>query len=164
MNKIWKAALACLLIAMTAVPAMSEGLPLPWPFPWARQCSVDWAVMQGSYFLSESSDYERIELQVTDLADPNYRMVNVARVANDGTVLFSGVTTITARQKTVHLFLSSVSNPGQLIWASIKLHYTSGVKACSPDMLVPILTIENSDDKDHSPLQYRMIKTPCPKN
>jgi hypothetical protein len=138
----------------------AEGLPLPWPFPWARDCSVDWASMEGEYTLVETDSGDQISLRISAINKLNVRVARVARISQSGTIMSEGFTFLTNGQKTIRLWLFSVGEDDPPMWASIVMYYPSNRLQCQVEELVPILTMERFDrvTRTRSQIQYRLVR------
>ena len=143
-----------------------EGLPLPWPFPWAKECKVNWMDMQGRYLLSESSLEQEIELKIFVITEDGLKRVHVAHYGQDGQLVSHGFDFVSENQKTLRLYLIPANADGNAepTLAVIKLYYQSSVFSCRQDALVPILTIEGLDPKEPRTTQYRLVRRPGNKN
>jgi hypothetical protein len=127
---------------------LGEGLPLPWPFPWAYSCPLDWDGLQGHYLLSNDDDRGSLELQVGPVIRTGRnatRWVNVSRYAADGRLLGMGADLIPIEQTFIRVWL----NPAQTskaprMSALFQMYYTrdvADVKECVAEELVPFLTL-----------------------
>ncbi len=148
--------LVCVLPAKAREPH-SEGMPLPWPFPWAKECPVDWENMSGTYMLTESADSEYIDLKITIIRKNGFRLVHVSRYDMKGEILSDGFTLMSENQKTIRLGLYPAMAGTPSMWAMIKLHYSDAIQKCDSG-LVPILTLESTEDTTHAQVQYRLVK------
>lgn len=140
-----------------------EGLPLPWPFPWAKECPVDWSSMQGRYVLSDSADEEEIDLDISVVERMGSKLVRVARYNRFGRRLAEGFAIVGENQRAIRLLLKPVGWADQAIWATIQLHYQRAEQRCSEDNLVPILTLEGANGGKPSQKQYVLLKVRNPR-
>lgn len=166
MNKIIILAVSLMLNAVPLSAAASpmnpvisgQGLPLPWPFPWAKECPVKWEAIQGRYSMSESIDHEEIELKVTFVQKFGISLVRVARLSNEHVVLSEGIAMIHQGQRSIRLRLEA-NEPGEpIIWAAIKFYYGGRELLCDDSYLVPILTLEKEGWPVNQRTEYRLIK------
>ncbi len=135
-----------------------EGLPLPWPFPWAKECPVNWASMEGRYTLEDDSSDEQIDLKITILTQKGMRMVRLSRYSQSGALISDGFSFVSTNQKMIRLYLYPRHRNEAPIWALIKLHHWSWDLGCSEDQLVPILTLEKTNSHVRKQSQYRLIR------
>jgi hypothetical protein len=117
-----------------------EGLPLPWPFPWAKECPLDWQSMAGRYVLSDSSKEEQIDLKITVVSVHGFRLVRLSRYNGQGQLTADGFSFVSLNQRMLRMKLVAQDSSDDSIWALIKLHYTDWNLGCREDHLVPILT------------------------
>jgi hypothetical protein len=146
------------LLCMSSIHAGAEGLPLPWPFPWARDCAVNWTQMEGTYLLSDSANLDHIDLKITVITKQGFKLVRVSRYSQDGSLLYDGFTFVNEKQKTLRLYLVPANSNETPVWAVIKLHYQSWDLQCTADHLVPILTLEKTGSTSHEQTQYKLVK------
>ncbi|MBX3020723.1 MAG: hypothetical protein KF799_03530 [Bdellovibrionales bacterium] len=138
---------------------LGDGMPLPWPFPWAKDCPVDWESMQGRYALMPSDTKEQINLKITVVKQLNFTVVRVSRFGPDGIIIADGYTWIPLKQKTVRLWLFPLRRGDPPTWAVLKLyHQNSYARECAQEALVPILTLEQVDNTIHRQAQYRLVR------
>lgn len=138
---------------------MGDGMPLPWPFPWAKDCPVDWESMQGRYLLTPSAAKEQVDLQIHVVTSMNFKLVRVSRYGSDGVVIADGYIWIPAKQKTVRLWLFPLRPGDPPTWAVLKLYHRSSLKNCDQEGLIPILTLEQMDNSVRTQSQYRLVRT-----
>ena len=138
--------------------ASADGLPVPWPFPWAKDCPIEWSAMAGRYLLSDSKTLQYIDIKITPLTKEGFKLVRVARYDQNSELMFDGFTYISVNQRTLRLSLMP-TGPGQdPLWAVIKLHFQSNDLRCAVDQLVPILTLEPMDPKNTQVSRYKLVK------
>ena len=140
-----------------AVGPRKDGMPLPWPFPWAKECPVDWEMMSGTYMLTESAASESIDLKITVIRQNGFKLVHVSRYDVKGEILSDGFALMSEKQKSIRLGLYPMRAGTPSMWAMIKLHYSDAIEKCE-NGLVPILTLESTEDTTHAQVQYRLIK------
>src|SRR4051812_11566317 len=83
----------------------TDGWPLPWPFPVAIDCPMDWKNLNGVYLLSDSKDEERLTVKISVVTKKGIRLVRVSRYTRTGHLMFDGTAFVTERQKIIGLFL-----------------------------------------------------------
>lgn len=140
------------------VRPLGQGLPLPWPFPWAKDCPVDWKSMEGRYVLSESKDREEIDLDITVIDRMAFKIVRVARYDRFGRLLADGFSFVGHNQRALRLLLKPRYRGQRPIWGTIQLFYQGNELLCSDDNLVPILTLETADSSKPSQTQYVLLR------
>jgi hypothetical protein len=151
-----------LLSLMTAsanadVKPRGQGLPLPWPFPWAKECPVNWTAMEGRYVvLAADAVDERISIGMTVSND----RISVARYSSSGTLLSGGLIFIRGDQRVVELDLQPLRKAQEALHAVLKFHHADWSLVCSPDKLVPILTLTRIDNPKNPIAYYRLVRVP----
>jgi len=136
----------------------AEGLPLPWPFPWAKECPVDWQSMQGRYLLSDSSNQEQIDLKITVVTSHGFRLVRMSRYSRNGEMIADGFNFVSLNQRMLRMRLVPKSPFESPIWALVKLHYSDWNLGCAADHLVPILTLERANSSSSTASHYRLVR------
>lgn len=144
--------------AQADVRPKAEGLPLPWPFPWAKECPVDWQAMAGRYILSNSSNEEQIDLKITVINVHGFRLVRLSRFDGYGNLIADGFSFVSLNQRMLRMKLVGQDTTDNSIWALIKMHYTDWNLGCSDDHLVPILTLERTNSSTIYTNHYRLIR------
>lgn len=136
-----------------------EGLPLPWPFPWAKECPVNWESMQGRYLLSDSLEGEQIDLKITIVNKNGFRLIRVSRFSSKGVMIADGVTFVSRDQRAIHVWLNAAQAASQpRTSAMLQFYYASDNYQCAADQLVPILTLDRYDKFNHVQTQYRLLR------
>jgi hypothetical protein len=135
-----------------------QGLPLPWPFPWAKECPVEWEALQGRYSMAHSEKHEAIQLNITFLSKFGLRLVRVARLDHKGGVLSEGIAIIHDGQRSISLPLNAVDGQSAPIMAELKFYYSSRVLSCDSDYLVPILSLKDPGGSTSEHIDYRLIR------
>ena len=137
-------------------PPGKEGMPLPWPFPWAKECPIDWTVLDGTYLLSESADATYLDFVITPVGKNGFRLVRIGRYANDGLLLQEGFVLVSKNQKTIQVTMYPQRPKLSKLQALIRFHYLDDRMTCDNAQLVPILTLQSPVDETES--QYRLVK------
>ena len=147
-----------LLISLSATAG--EGLPLPWPFPWAKECPVEWQSLEGKYALADSSKEEVLKISFHKLtkSKDGLKLAHVARLRADGTLVAEGFGTFTENQRSLRLSLYPLDVKEAAQAVVIKLFYQSESFACTKQNLVPILTVEKRGSSTTGTTSYRLIK------
>lgn len=143
--------------AQSAIAPFGQGMPLPWPFPWAKECPINWESLEGRYLLSDT-DSQELDLKITVIDKMNFKLIRVARYDAAGHVLAEGVALVNNDQKSIRLWLLPRKKGAQPIWAEIKMFYRSSELFCSDEYLVPILTLDYQDKTTHTQAQYRLVR------
>ncbi len=135
-----------------------QGLPLPWPFPWAKECPIDWKSMEGRYLLSDSMQEEELDIKITVISQMDLKLVRVSRYSRAGKLIADGFTMVNSKRRTLRLYMMPLDRQSTPLWAVIRLYYQSSVFSCSQDQLVPILTLDPPVGTDQTPTQYRLVR------
>lgn len=144
--------------AQAQVRPPAQGLPLPWPFPWAKECPVDWQTMAGRYVLSDSANQEQIDLKITVVTSHGFRLVRLSRFDRYGFMIADGFSFVSLNQRMLRMKLVPRDFYESPIWALIKLHYSDGNFGCAQDSLVPILTLERANSSSNLTSHYRLVR------
>jgi hypothetical protein len=165
MKNVAKSGLVALALCMASTfftGETSHAVPLPWPFPWSRQCPMEWTGIEGRYHLVNQTDGEQIELRIDNHGSKGNPQITMWRLASDGTVNSVGMSDFAQQQSEVHVYMvPSRGRPQVAYWASIRM-YTAG--QCSADAeIVPILELRRSLNDRH-PQLYQLQKEPQVKN
>ncbi len=155
--KTFATTVGCVLLALGVLNASGAGTPLPWPFPWARECPVEWSHLAGRYVLTESTDKQFVELTVTVLPHFDHKLVRVAQYDEAGELLADGFALVIGQQRSLRAELVPVSPDLPLVTATIKLHFLSKDHQCSADHLVPIMSMR-SHTPGNGASQFRLVK------
>lgn len=135
-----------------------QGLPLPWPFPWAKECPVNWESMAGRYLLSDNEAHEQIDLKITVIERYGFKLIRVSRYSPEGRMLADGFTFLRENQRSISLWLYPVHAGEPMTWAELKLYHRSAVLVCSEETLIPILMLEEVDHTTHKQVHYRLVR------
>lgn len=135
-----------------------DGLPLPWPFPWAKECPVEWESLQGRYELSDSSQQEQLDLDVKVEQGAAYKVMRIARFTRWGQKISSGFSFVNpdTRAITMEMIPNNLTDPVTV--ASLQLHFLTKDHRCMDENLVPILTLQPRGAPASSQTQYRLMK------
>jgi hypothetical protein len=150
--------LAIVLVIWGGGAVKAEGLPLPWPFPWAKECPMNWQALNGQYLLSDAAESDTLDVSISTYDRVGVRVVRVARYTGHGELIYQGFSTVTENQRTIRLSLLPANGTDCAVQAVIKLHFQSSVNLCSMDHLVPILTIMRGTGASPKRIQYKMVK------
>lgn len=153
MKRIWFS--ICLLLSSSS---FADGMPGPWPFPWAKDCPVRWESLEGRYLMPDSAQNATLTLKVSVVDKLDFKFVRVSRLSADGRLEADGYVWVAANQKTLRLWLYPLREGESPIWAVLKVHFASAERVCSEDHLVTILTLEQPDSVSRRQTQYRLIR------
>ncbi len=161
MIKKWIVAATVLLLSFTAGAAekfqpYGEGMPAPWPFPWAKECPVKWSNLTGRYVMYDQFQGDDIDLKLSIVSREGLQMMRISRYARGGGMISDGITLITERQKSVRVYLRPLTTKTQPMWASLKLHFDRDY-SCEMSRLVPILSLFERRDNITTEAQYRLV-------
>ena len=144
---------------LTQAAQTRDSYPLPWPFPWADKCSMDWEDLDGTYLLSNGKEADQLILRINILTKKGVRSVHVSRISSQGRMLYQGSTLVSEADRIIRLSLVSIYPEEPRIWATIKMHYQSEVSSCSASHLIPILTVQVPENSaPRAGVDYRMVK------
>lgn len=157
--------LIMIAVVLTSVAAVGEtprpygeGLPLPWPFPWAKECPVRWMDLTGRYVLVNSERSEIISLRISVVSEYGLRVLRISRFDHYGHMLADGVTFLTDDQKAVRVHLWPMNPASEPMWANLRLYYRDNGFSCAVDRLVPILSIIRQKANITTEIQYRLLR------
>lgn len=152
------------MLALLALTTMAhaaqldkDGLPVPWPFPWAKECPTDWNAFEGVYKMTTNSDAGRLTFRVDGEGEGGLLRVRVTRLSPKGRPTYDGSTYIDFTQKVVALWLTptdDASHPS--VWGEIRLHYNSKDLTCANT--VPVLTVAPDEQKEAEGTAYELIR------
>lgn len=137
-----------------------EGLPLPWPFPWAEDCPVQWSALSGRYTMLDSESKDEVQLTISIVTDHGFRFLRISRFASDGTFLSDGVTFLARNQRSARVYLNPLDDRQPPLWANIKLYYASEIFSCEMNSLVPILSLIEKQNEKNVETRYRLVRRP----
>lgn len=137
---------------------LGEGLMVPWPFPWAEACPVNWESMAGRYELYNSARDEEIDIKITIEEQYGTRRVHVSRYTGEGDLVGDGTTYIGETENVVSLWLYPTDKDAPPTWATLKLYYSNESYSCGADTLVPILTLEFPSRPERKQKQFRLVR------
>ncbi len=137
-----------------------EGLPLPWPFPWAKDCPVVWSSLSGRYMMLDSQYEEEMELKISVLTKDGMKLMRISRYNYYGAVVAEGFAWLTMNQKSVGVHLRPLSKKANPMYANIKLYYADSDYNCSMTSLVPILSLVEKRPNMTTEVQYRLVRRP----
>ena len=151
-------ALVSSLLSLGSIRSSADGLPVPWPFPWAKDCPIEWSAMGGRYLLSDAKNLQYIDLKFTAMTKEGFKLVHVARYNQNAELLYEGFTYVSENQRTLRLSLMPSDRTAEALSAVIKLHYQSNDLRCAANYLVPILTLEPMDSNNSQVTRYKLVR------
>jgi hypothetical protein len=137
-----------------------EGLPMPWPFPWAKDCAVKWSTVSGRYLLFESDSHHEVELKISMVTQKGLRFMRISRFTSEGVMISDGLTPVTIDQRSVQVQLRPLTPGGYPVYASLKYYYDTSDFSCEMSRLVPILALTEKRPDHVTQVQYRLIRRP----
>jgi hypothetical protein len=150
--------LTMIFMAFSLNAHAGEGLPLPWPFPWAKECPIEWQSLEGKYAMADSSKEEQVQISLHTVTRAGFRLVRVARLAKDGTLIAEGFNFVSLNQRTVRLYLFPLDRNEPTQTAVIKYYFASSSLSCGKENLVPILAVEKRGSTSTGITNYRLVK------
>lgn len=138
-----------------------EGLPLPWPFPWAKDCPVVWSSLSGRYSMLDSQYQQEMELKISVLTKDGMKLIRISRYNEYGAVVAEGIAWLTSNQKNVSVHLRPLRKNANPMFANIKLYYASSDYNCQINALVPILSLMEKRPNMTTQVQYRLVRRPA---
>jgi hypothetical protein len=141
-----------------SLEAFTGGSPVPWPFPWAKDCPIQWSNLIGRYTLVDNSNGEEVSIRISF---QHHRMLHVLRITRydrSGHLLSDGYSFITENQKVFRVYLRPFSPDERPYFATIRLYYSDPRLVCGTDSLVPILSLVELQSGVSREVQYRMIR------
>lgn len=140
-----------------------EGLPLPWPFPWAKECPVQWSSLSGRYAMLDSTTQDEVDLKISIVTDRGLRFLRISRYNSSGNMISDGFTFLTRNQRSVRVYLRPLKDHQPVLWANIKLYHSSEIFSCEAATLVPILSLVERQDHMTTETLYRLVRRPLNK-
>lgn len=137
-----------------------EGLPLPWPFPWAEDCLVQWSKITGRYLLEDNAEKQEVELKISMVTQRGQRSIRISRFDRHGVMISDGRVPLTADQRSVDVELRPLTSEGYPVLASLKMYYDSADYSCEMSRLVPILALTELRPEKQKEVQYRLVRRP----
>lgn len=136
-----------------------EGLPLPWPFPWAKECPVKWQSISGRYAMMDSSQQD-VDLKISILTEDGLKVMRITRYNAMGGMVSDGFSFITENQRSIRVYLRPLNKEQAPLWANIKLYHSDYSQSCEMSRLVPILSIVEKRINKTVETQYRLVRRP----
>jgi len=137
-----------------------EGLPLPWPFPWAKECPVQWASISGRYAMLDSMYQEEVDLKISIVTEGGLKFMRISRFNSSGAMISDGFTFLTPNQRSVRVYLRPMTRKHGPLWANIKLYHGSSRFSCEMASLVPILSLVEKQQDHTTETLYRLVRRP----
>lgn len=136
-----------------------EGMPAPWPFPWAKECPIKWSGLTGRYVMFDQFQQDEIDLKLSIVSREGLKMMRISRYSREGVMISDGITVITEKQKSVRVYLRPLTTKTMPMWAALKLHFDKDY-SCDMNRLVPILSLFERRDNLMTEAQYRLVRRP----
>lgn len=136
-----------------------EGMPAPWPFPWAKECPVKWTSLTGRYVMYDQFEQDEIDLKLSLITRKGLKMMRISRYSKTGAMISDGFSVITEKQKSVRVYLRPLTNKTSPVWASLKLYFDKDY-SCEMTRLVPILSLVERHGTTTTEAQYRLVRRP----
>ncbi len=136
-----------------------QGMPAPWPFPWAKECPVKWSSLTGRYVMYDQFEQDEIDLKLSLVTRSGLKMMRISRFSKKGTIISDGFSVITEKQKSIRVYLRPTSNKTMPVWASLKLYFDKDY-SCEMSRLVPILSLVERHANVTTEAQYRLVRRP----
>jgi hypothetical protein len=138
---------------------VSEGLPLPLPMPWAKDCEVSWENVAGRYSLMDAGK-RSITLKITVVkGGPVVDMVRVSSYSKEGTLTLDGFSLMHPAQKTMNVDLTPKQWGDENTHVEIRLYRTDAQsKSCDDTGLVPIMVWNHPGLPDSTPIYFVLKK------
>ena len=137
-----------------------EGLPLPWPFPWAKDCPVEWSNLIGRYTMVDNSLGEEVAIRISLISHHRLHVLRISRYSPVGELLSDGFSFITENQRIMRVYLRPYAPGQEPLWATIRLFFDDNDLVCAKDRLVPILSLWHRREGVMSETQYRLVRRP----
>jgi hypothetical protein len=113
--------------------------------------------MEGRYVvLAADAVDERVSIGMTISND----RISIARYSSSGALLSGGLIFINDDQRVVELDLQPLGKRQEALHAVLKLHHSDWSLLCSPDKLVPILTLTKISNPKNPIAYYRLVRVP----
>lgn len=153
-----------LLISLTTAAAekfqpYGQGMPAPWPFPWAKECPIKWSSLTGRYVMYDEFAGDDIDLKLSIVSREGLKMMRISRYSRSGIMISDGITVVTEKQKSVRVYLRPLDKDTLPMWASLKLHFDKDY-SCEMNSLVPILSLFERRNNITTEAQYRLVRRP----
>lgn len=108
--------------------------------------------------MADSSAKESVQISLHTVTRAGFRLVRVARLAQDGTLIAEGFNFVSANQRTVRLYLFPLDRNEPTQAAVLKYYFASSSLSCGKENLVPILAVEKRGSTSTGTTSYRLVK------
>lgn len=122
-----------------------SGAPLPWPFPWAEECPVDWMKYKGRFYMAEEFQGQQSTLEISIHGSGELRYIRMTLRGEYSQLLARGVAKLHYGQRSLEMELVPVNPEIPSMYASLKLYFSGDNHACNSKNLIPILTVQRFD-------------------
>lgn len=148
-----------LLVAQMSWAAGADGIPRPWPFPWAKTCPMSWNDLAGRYKMVGSSSREQIVVRISSDEREDLVTIRLVRVTSSGRIRAIGLAMVYSSEREVRVHMVPVREKYGTSWVTLRMHYNSKVLSCQQEALVPILTVSPDVPAGNAPdEQYPLTK------
>jgi hypothetical protein len=146
--------LVMLTLAYAPISFAKDGMPSPWPFPFAKDCPMAWDNLGGLYNMSDSNTRDQILVKVNEGDDASVKVIRVVRMSSKGRARAFGLAMVLEDEREFHVhMIPATKSDGPDTWVGVRMYYTSLVKSCEASYLVPIMTVSrdeaNTDQSDY---------------
>jgi hypothetical protein len=146
-------------------PFNGGGSHLPWPFPWADQCPVDWREVAGIYRLSEEpGSSKHMDLKITTYKSRGRQIVRMTRYNQRGLMVADGAAYVDENERVASVELHPIRRRAAVMRAEIRLHYKSGIMYCDRVYLTPVLSMRSGGSGRYEVTYYQLINDAKKKN
>jgi hypothetical protein len=151
--------MAVLVASQLSWAAGADGIPRPWPFPWAKSCPMSWSDLAGRYKMVGSTSREQILVRVSADNREDLVTIRLVRVTSAGNIRAIGLAMVYANENEVKVHMVPVREKYGASWVTLRMHYNSKVLSCQQAALVPILTVSPDLPSGNAPEeQYPLSK------
>ena len=136
-----------------------EGMPGPWPFPWAEGCEFSWASLKGHYIMIDRVHDERMELRISVARSREGKRLRIARYIRGGVRVAEGWAPLVHSQRSVEVLLTpKFPGVGSAV-VDLRMHFDSTM-SCKKSRLVPILSLREEMGQEELKVTYRLVNRP----
>ncbi|HMN67351.1 MAG TPA: hypothetical protein PKC28_02320 [Bdellovibrionales bacterium] len=137
----------------------TDGMPIPWPFPWAKDCEVDWNDLNGNFILADYSS-EQVQISIHVVVEQGLQFARVIHYDRDGYALAFGMGLVSKDQHGIEMNMYPVSASSRAATSAVvRLYHRSEILTCSQDSLIPILTLTRKEAGRTVEAHYRLNKS-----
>lgn len=152
-----------LILVFFSVFARADGSPVPWPFPWAKDCPVQWSSVVGRYTLVDNYAGEEVSIRISFVHHRLLHVLRIARYDRHGQILSDGYSFVTENQNVFRVYLRPHEPGEHPYWATIRLYFNDARLICGGDSLVPFLSLIDMGPGVTQESLYRLVRRPVAK-